>query len=148
MFVECLQKIFQVIYSQLIQFSLTAAQDSIQAAIASEAHVSSLRIVDIFLSSASQTAGVDVWCVALQSTKNICSEYEKISTSGSCCCRSRRLTRTRSRTWTTPTTRCSPPSRPTTRSASSSGRSGGCWSPSRRAASSRCSSVLVNIFPS
>ena len=53
-------------YSQLIQFSLTAAQDSIQAAIASEAHVSSLRIVDIFLSSASQTAGVDVWFVMLQ----------------------------------------------------------------------------------
>ena len=70
-------KIFQVIYSQLIQFSLTAAQDSIQAAIASEAHVSSLRIVDIFLSSASQTAGVDVWCVLLQSHKNICSNYEK-----------------------------------------------------------------------
>ena len=70
-------KIFQVIYSQLIQFSLTAAQDSIQAAIAGEAHVSSLRIVDIFLSSASQTAGVDVWCVARQSTKNICSNYEK-----------------------------------------------------------------------
>ena len=70
-------KIFQVIYSQLIQFSLTAAQDSIQAAIASEAHVSSLRIVDIFLSSASQTAGVDVWCVLRQSTKNICSNYEK-----------------------------------------------------------------------
>ena len=46
----------QVIYSQLIQFSLTAAQDSIQAAIASEAHVSSLRVVDIFLSSASQAA--------------------------------------------------------------------------------------------
>ena len=40
-----------MIYSQLIQFSLTAAQDSIQAAIASEAHVSSLRIVDIFLAS-------------------------------------------------------------------------------------------------
>ena len=71
----------------------------------------------------------------------------KISTSGSCCCRSRRLTRTRSRTWTTHMTRCSPPSRPTTRSASSSGRSGGCWSPSRREASSRCSSVLLNIFP-
>ena len=46
--------LLQVIYSQLIQFSLTAAQDSIQAAIASEAHVSSLRVVDIFLSSASQ----------------------------------------------------------------------------------------------
>ena len=59
-------KIFQVIYSQLIQFSLTAAQDSIQAAIASEAHVSSLRVVDIFLSSASQTSGVDVWFVLLQ----------------------------------------------------------------------------------
>ena len=56
----------QVIYSQLIQFSLTAAQDSIQAAIASEAHVSSLRVVDIFLSSASQTSGVDVWFVLLQ----------------------------------------------------------------------------------
>ena len=56
----------QVIYSQLIQFSLTAAQDSIQAAIASEAHVSSLRVVDIFLSSASKTSGVDVWFVLLQ----------------------------------------------------------------------------------
>ena len=59
----------QVSYSQLIQFSLTAAQDSIQAAIAGEAHVSALRIVDIFLSSASQTAGVDVWFVLLQKPK-------------------------------------------------------------------------------
>ena len=53
-------------YSQLIQFSLLAAQDSIQAAIAGEAHVSTLRVVDIFLSSASQAAGVDVWFVLLQ----------------------------------------------------------------------------------
>ena len=45
--------------------SLTS-KDSIQAAIAGEAHISSLRIVDIFLSSASQTAGVDVWFVMLQ----------------------------------------------------------------------------------
>ena len=56
----------QVSYSQLIQFSLLAAQDSIQAAIASEAHISTLRVVDIFLSSASQAAGVDVWFVLLQ----------------------------------------------------------------------------------
>ena len=56
-------------YSQLIQFSLLAAQDSIQAAIASEAHVSTLRVVDIFLSSASQAAGVDVWFVLLQKPK-------------------------------------------------------------------------------
>ena len=60
---------YQVSYSQLIQFSLTAAQDSIQAAIAGEAHVSALRVVDIFLSSASQTAGVDVWFVLLQKPK-------------------------------------------------------------------------------
>ena len=56
-------------YSQLIQFSLLAAQDSIQAAIASEAHVSTLRVTDIFLSSASQAAGVDVWFVLLQKPK-------------------------------------------------------------------------------
>ena len=56
-------------YSQLIQFSLMAAQDSIQAAIASEAHISTLRVVDIFLSSASQAAGVDVWFVLLQKPK-------------------------------------------------------------------------------
>ena len=59
----------QVSYSQLIQFSLTAAQDSIKAAIAKEARISSLRIVDIFLSSASQTSGVDVWFVMLQKPK-------------------------------------------------------------------------------
>ena len=59
----------QVSYSQLIQFSLTAAQDSIQAAIAREAHISSLRIVDIFLSSASQVSGVDVWFVMLQKAR-------------------------------------------------------------------------------
>merc|ERR1711892_30537 len=59
----------QVSYSQLIQFSLTAAQDSIQAALASEAHVSPLRVVDIFLSSSSQSAGVDVWFVLLQKPK-------------------------------------------------------------------------------
>ena len=46
-----------------------AAQDSIQAAIASEAHISTLRVVDIFLSSASQAAGVDVWFVLLQKPK-------------------------------------------------------------------------------
>ena len=63
--VTCLQ----VSYSQLIQFSLLAAQDSIQAAIASEAHISTLRVVDIFLSSASQAAGVDVWFVLLQKPK-------------------------------------------------------------------------------
>ena len=50
----------------MIQFSLLAAQDSIQAAVASEAHISTLRVVDIFLSSASQAAGVDVWFVLLQ----------------------------------------------------------------------------------
>ena len=53
----------------MIQFSLMAAQDSIQAAIASEAHISTLRVVDIFLSSASQAAGVDVWFVLLQKPK-------------------------------------------------------------------------------
>ena len=60
---------FKVSYSQLIQFSLTAAQDSIQAAIAKEASISSLRVVDIFLSSASQVSGVDVWFVMLQKPK-------------------------------------------------------------------------------
>ena len=59
----------QVSYSQLIQFSLTAAQDSIQTALASEAHVSPLRVVDIFLSSSSQSSGVDVWFVLLQKPK-------------------------------------------------------------------------------
>ena len=59
----------QVSYSQLIQFSLTAAQDSIQSALASEAHVSPLRVVDIFLSSSSQSSGVDVWFVLLQKPK-------------------------------------------------------------------------------
>jgi hypothetical protein len=57
---------FQVSYGKLVQFGLPAVQDSIRAAIANLAGVSPLRVIDIFLSSSSQSAGVDVWFVLLQ----------------------------------------------------------------------------------
>ena len=68
----------------MIQFSLLAAQDSIQAAIASEAHISTLRVVDIFLSSASQAAGVDVWFVLLQKPKLDSSQPTPVGASKIC----------------------------------------------------------------
>jgi hypothetical protein len=57
---------FQASYGKLVQFGLPAIQDSIRAAIANIAGVSPLRVIDKFLSSSLQSAGVDVWFVLLQ----------------------------------------------------------------------------------
>jgi len=59
----------EVSYSQLIQFSLQKAHDSIRKAIASLIKVSPLRISDLHLSSTPGTKqGIDVWFVILGST--------------------------------------------------------------------------------
>lgn len=56
----------QVGYGQLVQFSVSSAQDAIRAALARQAKISPLRVTNIFLSSSGQSAGVDVWFVLLQ----------------------------------------------------------------------------------
>jgi len=56
----------QVSYGQLIQFSLATAQDSIRAALARNAKISPLRVVDLFLSSSRSNAGVEAWFVLLE----------------------------------------------------------------------------------
>jgi len=55
-----------VSYGQLVQFSLATAQDSIRAALAKNAKVSPLRLVDLFLSSSKNKNSVDVWFVLLE----------------------------------------------------------------------------------
>ncbi|CAB4064887.1 unnamed protein product [Lepeophtheirus salmonis] len=55
-----------VSYSQLVQFSLRKAQDSIRSAIAHVAKISPLRLSDLHLSSTpGQKEGIDVWFVLL-----------------------------------------------------------------------------------
>lgn len=70
-----------VSYSQLVQFSLQKAHDSIRKAIAGISGVSPLRISDLHLStSPGEKEGIDVWFVLLDSSKVVDEAYKKFQT--------------------------------------------------------------------